>query len=378
MRSGAGTCRAGTAWPSQQRAAAGAGLCCSAAARRSRCLRVGGGAGVACASAHRDLTADILENVASLALRARLKECRSVKTSVSCDAWSLLAGRVNGVKIVGEGWRSPLNLTAQLLEATVGEATLDPGAVLLKQQIALTNRPVGTAHVVFTAPDFGNFLCHPLMTAAAQACVQGHAFVFEAPSVRIIAPSRAAPAGVIEFAGTWRGDGQRYQVSLLPVPGGAALGALGRGVQAHAVPLSIGARASSASIVEDSLTKFFNTLTLDLQGAELSFMSLTVIPGLGFAGGLADLNLRLELKRFPPLNVALHRSPSPAKMTASKRIVNAKSARVFNKRGVAEPEKKQKGKMPVGPVMLGFFLFVVVGSAVLQIIRTATTGNPDL
>lgn len=39
-----------------------------------------------------------------------------VKASVSCDAWSLLSGRVNGAKIYGEGWRSPLNLTAQILE----------------------------------------------------------------------------------------------------------------------------------------------------------------------------------------------------------------------------------------------------------------------
>lgn len=63
-------------------------------------------------------TADILENVTCLALRARLKECRAVETSISCDTWSLLAGRVNDVKIHGEGWRSPLNLTAQVLEVT--------------------------------------------------------------------------------------------------------------------------------------------------------------------------------------------------------------------------------------------------------------------
>ncbi|KAF6252233.1 hypothetical protein COO60DRAFT_546283 [Scenedesmus sp. NREL 46B-D3] len=77
--------------------------------------------------------------------------CR--QTSISCDTWSLLAGRVNDVKIHGEGWRSPLNLTAQVLEATVGEASLDPAAVLFKRQIQLTNVPVGTARVVFDAAD---------------------------------------------------------------------------------------------------------------------------------------------------------------------------------------------------------------------------------
>ena len=39
------------------------------------------------------------------------------------------------------------------------------------------------------------------------------------------------------------------------------------------------------------------------------------------------------------------------------------------------PREKSKSQIPVGPVMLGFFLFVVVGSALLQIIRTATSGE---
>lgn len=61
-------------------------------------------------------TADVLERVAAFALKTRLKESRLVKASVSCDTWSLLSGRVNGAKIYGEGWRSPLNLTARILE----------------------------------------------------------------------------------------------------------------------------------------------------------------------------------------------------------------------------------------------------------------------
>jgi hypothetical protein len=58
------------------------------------------------------------------------------------------------------------------LQATVGEASLDPAAVLFKQQIQLTNVPVGTARVVFNAADFGNFLVHPLMTEAAKEAVE--------------------------------------------------------------------------------------------------------------------------------------------------------------------------------------------------------------
>jgi hypothetical protein len=166
-------------------------------------------------------------------------------------------------------------------------------AILLRQNIELTNVPVGTCRVLFDRVDFGNFLVHPLMTAAAATAVQvgwgrssyaapgvkqqaeseqgsrpaagqhwrthhqliclrtheqtsclllqGKPFVFEAPSVRISPPSPTAAGGALEFTGTWRGDGQRYQVRLLPVAQGAAMG---RGVQAHAVPLSIGGRAS--------------------------------------------------------------------------------------------------------------------------------------
>lgn len=50
-------------------------------------------------------TADILEQVTCLALKARFKEANGVAASISCDAWSLLAGRVNGVKIRAQGVR---------------------------------------------------------------------------------------------------------------------------------------------------------------------------------------------------------------------------------------------------------------------------------
>ncbi|KAK9824624.1 hypothetical protein WJX72_011810 [[Myrmecia] bisecta] len=64
-------------------------------------------------------------------------------------------------------------------------------------------------------------------------------------------------------------------------------------------------------------------------------------------------------------------------MVASKRVQNAKSQKFHDnvlKRGQVETEKKTKTSV-VGPIMLGFFLFVVVGSAMLQIIRTATSGG---
>lgn len=84
-----------------------------------------------------------------------------------------------------------------------------------------------------------------LRTHQTLRLLQDKPFAFEAPSVRISPPSPTAAGGALEFTGTWRGDGQRYQVRLLPVAQGAAMG---RGVQAHAVPLSIGGRASECRL----------------------------------------------------------------------------------------------------------------------------------
>ena len=48
--------------------------------------------------------------------------------------------------------------------------------------------------------------------------------------------------------------------------------------------------------------------------------------------------------------------------------------RNVEKRGnVPSSLSKKEDKFPVGPVLLGFFLFVVVGSAIFQILNTATS-----
>eukprot|EP00699_Malawimonas_sp_californiana_P000935 EC714598.1.p3 GENE.EC714598.1~~EC714598.1.p3 ORF type:complete len:68 (+),score=3.20 EC714598.1:83-286(+) len=56
---------------------------------------------------------------------------------------------------------------------------------------------------------------------------------------------------------------------------------------------------------------------------------------------------------------------------------NEEYASNVNKRGhVPETKKAKAGGYTVGPILLGFFLFVVVGSSIVQIIRTATSGSP--
>jgi hypothetical protein len=65
-------------------------------------------------------------------------------------------------------------------------------------------------------------------------------------------------------------------------------------------------------------------------------------------------------------------------MTVSKRVANAKSSKYHQnvfKRGQVEMAgaEKTKSQIPVGPIVLSFFVFVVIGSAILQIIQQATS-----
>ncbi|XVE87650.1 hypothetical protein DITRI_Ditri19aG0004800 [Diplodiscus trichospermus] len=62
--------------------------------------------------------------------------------------------------------------------------------------------------------------------------------------------------------------------------------------------------------------------------------------------------------------------------TTSKRLAERKVARFeknITKRGSLESSTKKGYGYPVGPVLLGLFVFVVVGSSLFQIIRTATS-----
>merc|ERR1712023_541394 len=80
--------------------------------------------------------------------------------------------------------------------------------------------------------------------------------------------------------------------------------------------------------------------------------------------------------RAPPVAVSRRRArKQQAKMAVSKRVANAKSSQFHgnvHKRNAVPDSLKSKKEYGVGPVVIGFFLFVVVGSALLQIISTAT------
>eukprot|EP00232_Nephroselmis_pyriformis_P025113 CAMPEP_0182855382 /NCGR_PEP_ID=MMETSP0034_2-20130328/1806_1 /TAXON_ID=156128 /ORGANISM="Nephroselmis pyriformis, Strain CCMP717" /LENGTH=90 /DNA_ID=CAMNT_0024986331 /DNA_START=23 /DNA_END=292 /DNA_ORIENTATION=+ len=65
-------------------------------------------------------------------------------------------------------------------------------------------------------------------------------------------------------------------------------------------------------------------------------------------------------------------------MTVSKRFATAKSEKFhgnIHKRGMV-PVKEEKSTLPVPAPVLAFFVFVVIGSSIFQIIRTATSPSP--
>jgi len=64
--------------------------------------------------------------------------------------------------------------------------------------------------------------------------------------------------------------------------------------------------------------------------------------------------------------------------TTSRRLADRKIARFeknITKRGAVPETIKKANDYPFGPILLGFFVFIVVGSSLFQIIRTASNAG---
>nr|CCA27618.1 hypothetical protein PITG_01701 [Albugo laibachii Nc14] len=57
--------------------------------------------------------------------------------------------------------------------------------------------------------------------------------------------------------------------------------------------------------------------------------------------------------------------PTKARLRSEKHLANVK------KRGNVSQANKGERTFPIGPVLLGFFIFVIVGSSIMQILRAA-------
>ncbi|PNW84901.1 hypothetical protein CHLRE_03g163250v5 [Chlamydomonas reinhardtii] len=203
------------------------------------------------------MAAVAVETIAAAALRARLRSHGGVSVRLRANGWDLLAGRVEGAAVEGRLWESPLGLTARILDVEVGRVELDLAAALQQQRIALRNVPLGAARVVFSGPDFGAFLRHPLVVAAAARAVQGLSFSFDR-EVLVLPPSSSSSSGssssngsssnpgggatgAVLFSGVLPATQQRYQLTMRPAQGG------GRAVTVTAVPVGTAAAIPPAA-----------------------------------------------------------------------------------------------------------------------------------
>lgn len=303
-----------------------------------------------------DVTAALLEGAIKLALRSRLASLGGVDARVLSDARALLKGKFGGLRVTGLGWRTPLELTARVLEVEVGEVRVDLADLVWRRRLQLRNTPVGRTSFLLTPGDLGRFTQHPVFLKAAARCVDGAAFEFEPGSVRIVPPegnvAAAAGTGRVMMEGRWVGDGERYRVVMVPFAtaktGGAAEAAAPAAAAAQPPKLQVGAQhlprsgqppnAAGAAAVARGLADFFTSLAIDLQGVELERPRLAVVPpsvrlapeawnghsggagaveeggggggGNGGSGGsteeeeaLLEIGMSVRIREFPPLNL---------------------------------------------------------------------------
>lgn len=306
----------------------------------------------------------MVEAVAGLAVRSRLKSFDSVDTNIDCDTQSLMQGKVQGVRVAGQSWCSQLGLTAHLFDINLCESGVDYAAMFMQRKVILTNQPTGWARVLFDAEDFDNFLAHPLVVEAASTAVRGQTFTFERGSAVLHTCGEAADQTVesnqvagaethIRFRGSWQDD--TYEIILTPDRSRKLQETFSKVVSSRTSSADSASSATAgynsrvcvrASLVHASqnsnyadygnhgsahditifqgnfdnsmmiagcMQAFFNRLQLDLQGAELKFAGMSFhAPGDSFSTGthtassdrvLVDLQLSLRLRSFPPLDV---------------------------------------------------------------------------
>merc|ERR1711935_921623 len=73
-----------------------------------------------------------------------------------------------------------------------------------------------------------------------------------------------------------------------------------------------------------------------------------------------------------PANTAEQKMP----MTPQMRKANEKNAKNVTKRGNVKGSSKEGDKYPVSPELIALFVFVVIGSAVFQIIQSVWMSGP--
>ena len=229
-----------------------------------------------------------ISSVAEAALKTPLvlKSYGSVRVVIDAPIEAAIArGEVRRVEITGTAWSSPRSLTCRNIEFIVDEpCALDVEAAVGMRGILLKRPARGSARLTFDSSDFGNFLSHPLLRAAAAAARRdegGFDFVFEGGETARV----CGDEGYLEYSGVVGGSGERRTIRMRPMEGSRVDARL------------VGADADET--FERSMASFFERLVIDLEGTELRYRDMTIDP----ARSTVDFELDLCVRKFPSPNI---------------------------------------------------------------------------
>jgi len=231
----------------------------------------------------------LISTIAEAVLWGRLREAQRVEVTVDTGSpLALLGGAVQGVRIRGAGWCTPLQLSCRSLDVSVGRTAVDVGALVTKRAILLQWPATGDATICFSAKDWSSFLAHPLCIEAISARLRE-----DRPIGTSAAPSFGSKVsfadGAICFPVKW---GSTELCAVLSQPPGSSTAVV------TATPVEptqereagLGAAREAAAWLAD----FFNELELNLDGVRFSFVRLQV-----GRDETLKLGLRVVVERFP-------------------------------------------------------------------------------
>jgi len=254
-----------------------------------------------------DLISQTLSAVAKLVLQSRLQELHSVNVQVKASPLSILSGGVDGVRVRGKKWCTPMKLSCRELDVTVGRTAIDVPALITARRIVIQNAAIGDANMIFSGADWQNFLMHPLMTKAlahrraAVPCPSNIiSFTADEGTQPILRATTVSRDGV-EFSVLCDNNDNANNVPLRrvrlyqPHGGRVMASVMDDDVVARTID-DVNTNASNSAVAM-WIVDFFETLVLDLDGCELRFNSLTA------ETDRLELRLDVLVRSFPSLDI---------------------------------------------------------------------------
>ena len=270
-----------------------------------------------------DLISQTLSTVAKLVLQSRLQELQSVDVQVKASSLSILGGGVDGVRVHGTKWCTPMKLSCRELNVKVGRTAIDVPALITSRRIVLQNSAIGDATMVFSGSDWQNFLMHPLMSKA----LSDRRSVAPCPSSIISFTAKGGTKPIVtvsrdgvDFSVRCDNDNDNddnvplRRVRLYQPRGGRVMASVMDDDVFDVIvkpPFSsLSSSTAGARIVDVNtdvadnisatamwIVEFFETLVLDLDGCELRFRSLTS------ETDRLELRLDVRVRSFPSLDI---------------------------------------------------------------------------